>query len=238
MNKMIDSLNVSRYYDSEEETQQYFQGDFTDWGTNQKIVAAFGSGWSTLSKDEWTYLLKGRENAAKLKSHATVAGVQGLILLPDNWTDDAPAGTFIAEKWAMLEKDGAVFLPIAGQMTSTYQDYSVTAYSPDMGTYWTSTPSDDASGLRAFPLKITADNETVELDLRRRTATAVRLVKVATEALQGDVNGDGVVDMKDAMAIVNFLLGLPSGFTEEALDVNKDGYVTITDAVLVVNNIK
>lgn len=54
--------------------------------------------------------------------------------------------------------------------------------------------------------------------------------------LPGDANGDGVVTITDAVAIVNKILGNEStSFVFEAADVNKDGNITITDAVGVVN---
>ena len=52
----------------------------------------------------------------------------------------------------------------------------------------------------------------------------------------GDANGDGEVNISDAVAIVNYILGNPSaGFNEAAADVNGDGKITISDAVAVVN---
>jgi hypothetical protein len=171
------------YYDSEEETQQYFQGDFTDWGTNEKLIAQLGSGWQTLSKAEWTYLLTERENADKLKSFATVAGVTGLILLPDEWTAETPAGTFTAEEWVTLETAGAVFLPTAGQMTAVYNPdtYGATTTYTSGAFYWTSSPVDPStenaldfgSGLTFNETDATITN------LSRRTYYAVRLVKCA-----------------------------------------------------------
>ena len=55
----------------------------------------------------------------------------------------------------------------------------------------------------------------------------------------GDANGDGMVTISDAVAIVNYILGkpLPAGFNEAAADMNGDGKVTITDAVMLVNMI-
>ena len=58
------------------------------------------------------------------------------------------------------------------------------------------------------------------------------------DVIPGDANGDGVVTISDAVAIVNYILGkAPAGFNEDAADVNGDGKVTITDAVRVVNMI-
>ena len=56
------------------------------------------------------------------------------------------------------------------------------------------------------------------------------------DILIGDVNNDGKVTITDAVGIVNYILGNPSGnFNETAADVNHDGKITITDAVGVVN---
>ena len=61
-------------------------------------------------------------------------------------------------------------------------------------------------------------------------------------AVKGDANGDGKVTITDAVAIVNYILGNPSGnFNVEAANVNNDydddgkPNITITDAVAVVN---
>ena len=58
----------------------------------------------------------------------------------------------------------------------------------------------------------------------------------AAAYIPGDANGDGEVNMSDAVAIVNYILGNPSqSFNFNAADVNGDGKVTISDAVGVVN---
>ena len=219
-------------YDEEEEANRYFQGDFKDWGTITGLVSDLGSGWSTLSKDEWDYLLNERTNAANLKSLATVAGVQGLILLPDDWKDDTPAGTFTAEEWATLEKDGAVFLPTAGQMTQTYDQteyVTTTTVSNDgvEGFYWTSTPFDDNAGLNAYVLNFSATNATPETDVNRRIASAVRLVKVVEAKKEpGDVNGDTDIDALDIQDVITLMV---NDEYSEAADVNGDKVVDALD---------
>ena len=51
----------------------------------------------------------------------------------------------------------------------------------------------------------------------------------------GDVNGDGVVDLTDAIMIVYYSLGVTQeGFRETAADVNGDGQIDLTDAITVV----
>ena len=58
------------------------------------------------------------------------------------------------------------------------------------------------------------------------------------EARDGDANGNGGVDIDDALAIVNYILGQPSdGFVEANADVNGDGKITIADAVSLVKMI-
>lgn len=49
---------------------------------------------------------------------------------------------------------------------------------------------------------------------------------------RGDINGDGVVDQADIMAIANIVVGL-AGFMEEA-DLNEDGAVNVLDMITAV----
>ena len=58
----------------------------TDWGTN--AISNGGNEanlWRTLTKDEWVYLFYTRTNAANLFGLGSVNGVNGTIILPDNW---------------------------------------------------------------------------------------------------------------------------------------------------------
>ena len=108
-----------------------YSGSYIDWGKN-KIGNDTPNTWRILTSREWEYLLKNRPNASSLKGVAQVNGVNGLILLPDNWV--CPEGitfksgfhnndgveyyaayqTFTAEQWSNLESAGAVFLPASG----------------------------------------------------------------------------------------------------------------------------
>ena len=128
-----------------------YSGSFVDWGTN-KIGDDDPYTWRTLNSTEWNYLLSNRNNASSLCGIAQVNGVNGLILLPDNWT--CPEGvtfksgihsnegvdyyaayqTFTAEQWAKLEAAGAVFLPAAG-----LRNGSDVYDGRDRGLYWSST---------------------------------------------------------------------------------------------------
>ena len=229
-------------YDEEERAKTYFQGDFADWGAEASLVSDLGEGWCTLSKDEWDYLLNERTNAANLKALATVASVQGLILLPDNWTGSAPAATLAAEEWTTLEKDGAVFLPTAGQMTQTYDQteyVTTTTVSNDgvEGFYWTSTPFDDNAGLNAYVLNFSATNATPETDVNRCIASAVRLVKeVEAKNVEGDANSDGDIDVADIDIVIE-AIGEPYEL-HKAADVNNDGVIDIADIDYIIERIQ
>lgn len=229
----------SYYYYDDAEAEAHFKGDFADWGTDAKLASALGSGWSTLSKDEWDYLLNKRKDAEKLKMLATVAGVKGLVLLPDEWK--APDGVLIdkemtAETWATVEKTGVVFLPAAGQMTTSYGEYTTTKLT-EAGTYWTSTPAGDKPDLRADVLTITAEGATLDANLLRRTYTAVRLVKVAAAATPGDVDGDGDIDEADLMAVIDYIIGKTPTKPANA-DMDGSGDVDIVDLTLMIKKIK
>ena len=56
------------------------------------------------------------------------------------------------------------------------------------------------------------------------------------EAISGDLNGDGVVDITDAVALINrYLSGTTDTLDMSVADLNSDGVIDITDAVAIVN---
>ena len=64
------------------------------------------------------------------------------------------------------------------------------------------------------------------------TKTSITIVNY----VPGDVNGNGGVDIGDAVSIVNYLVGKESSnFVEKAADTNKNGQIDIGDAVTIVN---
>lgn len=105
---------------------------FSDWGTQ----IGSGTGWRTLSSEEWDYLLEGRSNAAKLyKSGVTVCGVDNcLVIAPDGFAGQI-AESYDAAGWSTSEKtDGLVCLPPAGHRYG-----ADVGGSGERGFYWTST---------------------------------------------------------------------------------------------------
>lgn len=124
---------------------------FVDWGKNQ-IGNDTAGVWRTLSSEEMVYLLKERKDALLLCGLAQVCGVNGLILLPDNWVCPknltfypgffgfegeeyfAQQQSYNTTQWLKMEKSGAVFLPAAGD-----REYETCISSvQELGGYWTS----------------------------------------------------------------------------------------------------
>jgi hypothetical protein len=126
-----------------------------DWGvynaiynTNTWLTDAPGK-WRTLTKDEWVYLVSQRTDYLTLRARASVNGIEGLILLPDNWT--LPAGLslttgvgtsvineYTTEQWAIMEAAGAAFLPTAGTRNGQTNVYDL----GERGRYWSTTSYD------------------------------------------------------------------------------------------------
>ena len=124
-----------------------------DWGVYNKISNGGNQAgqWRTLTNDEWYYVIKKRANASSKNGVASVNEVNGLILLPDEWTlpegivftsgvvDDygseyyALVNSYTASEWAKLEANGAVFLPAAG-----YRDGTDVYNVGTSGMYWSS----------------------------------------------------------------------------------------------------
>ncbi len=149
--------------------------DFYDWGNYNS-----GGLWRTLSAAEWQYLLFRREEAQSKYGMGTVWGVQGVILLPDNWVTPSNCtfksgyewrkNVYDLDHWAKMEKAGAVFLPAAG-----YRWGTETAFVGGGGYYWTSTTahplSADAGYLCFSDAYLSVDGG------RRAMGCSVRLVQ-------------------------------------------------------------
>ena len=114
-----------------------YKGDLVDWGT----VPGIGTGWRTLSNNEWVYLFNTR-SASTVNSVADaryakgkVNEVYGIILFPDTYTHPTgvalPVGinqvgnagwngnNYSAADWTAMETAGCVFLPATGYREGT-----------------------------------------------------------------------------------------------------------------------
>lgn len=158
--------------------------DFIDWGSN--VIELEGANtWRTLTSSEWEYIISKRENADSLVTIAQVNGVNGLLLLPDNWKKPqgimlkagfsqtwnkesyAAQQTFTTNELKKLEETGVVFLPAAGYVSNMYlidEQY--------FGQYWSSSSNDK----NAPTFKFYSGGCSIE-DHSKSSRRSVRLVK-------------------------------------------------------------
>lgn len=85
-----------------------------------------------------------------------------------------------------------------------------------------------------YPVTINQVSMTISDETTETTIGAkVRNGRVSVYKL-GDSNGDNVVDIKDKINAISYLLGdSPEVFIKEVGDVNNDEKVTVTDALMV-----
>lgn len=133
----------SHQFNLEDQTGQ------ADWGYN--AIANGGNTehlWRTLTTDEWDYIIETRTTPSGIRfAKAQVGNVNGVILLPDDWSGsyfslNFPNTTNVyfennqisLEQWAAIEQHGAVFLPAAGYRLGTE-----VLNTGSSGLYWSST---------------------------------------------------------------------------------------------------
>ena len=199
---------------------------FTDWGDNAISNGGNKAGlWRTMTKDEWQYLFYTRENAAELFGLGTVNGVNGTIVLPDDWqlpvgvtfTASSTQGladyggwyydendgnhfsdnTYTAEQWAnRMEPAGAVFLPCGGVRNGT--DISSVSSSGD---YWSATLYDDSNqsnhayNLLFYAKVLNSKSNHISQD----RGMSVRLVQnpaVSANAIDGALSGKFTINVE------------------------------------------
>lgn len=170
-----------------------YSGDFVDWGGN------IGTGWRTLSKDEWDYLIFTRASGSKVNdlattnaryTHATIntdnnnGGINGIILFPDgvtvNYSDASWGGIndkrnwngatkCTTSQWNALAAKGFVFLPAAG-----YRNETTISSSNDNGYYWSSTLYSESYSY--YTRVLGSNEEPTTVSDSRKTGISVRLV--------------------------------------------------------------
>ncbi len=160
-------------------------GSRHDWGVNNQIYSTVRDEnydpdtWRTLTASEWVYLLDQRPSASSKVGIAMISGINGIVLLPDDW--QLPAGlnfvpgfgyayavnTYTPTQWEDMANNGAVFLPAAGSRTAT-----TVSNVNNVGAYWTST----ANGVNMAQFVTFTDAQLVQSSqLYRHMGIAVRL---------------------------------------------------------------
>ena len=185
------------YYAYGANTNNLYDGNGkADWGYNAISNGgnAENSGWRTLTQPEWDYVFFTRSTASDIRyAKAQITGtnkgtINGVILLPDNWTAstyalnstnggygvDFTTNTITAEDWTnILEANGAVFLPAAGRRYEAWVN-DVGSY----GDYWSASYYEDTDSFARYLL---FDSVLLWADyaLDRNFGASVRLVRLA-----------------------------------------------------------
>ena len=183
------STNPSGYYAYGSYT--YNLNDQTgqaDWGYNPISNGGnTANQWRTLTQSEWNYVFNTRTTTSGIRyAKANVNNVNGVILLPDDWststyslsstnTSEASfsSNTLTTSQWSTLEQAGAVFLPAAGNRGGT----SVNVGSS--GRYWSASHN---SGNTAAAYSVEFDDNSLGTSYGNRSRCngySVRLVLVA-----------------------------------------------------------
>ena len=155
--------NVSAFYGppgNYDLTGEYAQ---SDWGSNS-ISNGSSRQWRTITAEELYYLLFERATPSYLRFvKAKVAGVRGMILLPDDWSPatyyfrgvnlniDYSVNLVPGRDWLdVLEPAGAVFLPAAGYRFNDIYWNGISLSQHTSGSYWTSTQGTSVDSATEF----------------------------------------------------------------------------------------
>lgn len=180
--------------DANNNNHQY--SNFVDWGT-ANISNSGNVTWYTLDKDEWDCLLNIREgHDSRVGSGQVIIGprnpedrIHGLIILPDEWNmptgvtapswwaDNTSENIFTPIEWALMEANGAVFLPVGGRRSgNTYAMAST-------GSYWTKSFTGSTQYyFTAYILSIDGSGLTYNLqDQPPQSGHSVRLVRTVVD---------------------------------------------------------
>jgi len=158
-------------------------------GNNPMEFTIGSKTYKTLTSAQWQYVL-GLDDYARggtsvsasghFYAKAVVNGINGLILLPDNWSDSNytlsnynttnaafTGNTITSTQWTTLESEGCVFLPVAGNAYGSSVYYATTD-----GYYWSST--EDGS---SYAYYLGFDSSYLGMDYNSKTdGYSVRLV--------------------------------------------------------------
>jgi hypothetical protein len=191
------STNQNDYFAYGSETYNLFdQTGQADWGYNPISNGGNQTNyWRTLTYGEWYCVCNTRNTTSGIRyAKAKVNNINGLILLPDNWSattftlssTNSPDASFSSNvislsQWAILENAGAVFLPAAGCRGGTSGTYLFQV--SDRGYYWSSSYWNTNNGNYAtalsFGINTEGNNFLGFYTNNRSTGHSVRLVRSA-----------------------------------------------------------
>ena len=187
-------INENFYAYGERQNNLFDQTGQADWGYN--AISNGGnqenSGWRTPTIEEWVYLFNTRSTVSGIRwIQGRVDGIAGTILLPDNWDStiyelydangsDFESNSILFDDWRnILEPNGAVFLPPAGQfhwdVGYTYSGAQWSLSFQTGGHYWSSSIFDSDMD-RVYLLSFNSGSLYPEGSYRYNNSS-VRLVK-------------------------------------------------------------
>ena len=182
-NKVVQSNDLHQAY-GDPACNLYDRDGRADWGYNR--IANGGNAehrWRTPKVSEWVYLLFIRDTASGIRyAKARVGDVNGLVLLPDNWSGSVwplnavnrtdvsfDVNRISVSDWtACLEKAGAAFLPESGARTVSGVFLRMAGYH-----------SSDAAAGDAWHLTMDQHGLFLDANGHRGDGLAVRLVQDA-----------------------------------------------------------
>ena len=168
----------------------YDQTGQADWGYN--AISNGGntenSGWRTLRREEWSYLMSERVTTTGIHfATAVVDGTNGMLLFPDDWdgsyhinepdkySADFTNNMVSLADWTVLEANGVVFLPAAGIRAEGTQ----VLYVQTGSIYWASTAQ---SNDLAYSMYFVVGEKQRGVDANyRESGASVRLVMDCSE---------------------------------------------------------
>lgn len=165
-----------------------------DWGIHNAISNGGNvpNLWRTLAKEEWQKLLNRTTTINTIGGYATVAGLRGFILIPDEFVDPMKnngSGAFVgfsstgfnqniytADDWEKMEAMGAIFLPAAGFNNVNSSGVGTVSNVDSQGDYWSTTNYSTSQAL-SFQIANASCRISGNWDRSRRVGCSVRLVK-------------------------------------------------------------
>ncbi len=207
---------------------------FIDWGVNPISNGGNAANmWRTLKNAEWEYLLNTRATTTGIRyAKATVNGVPGVIIIPDEWNTDYytlnstnvsgaafTVNTITDVEWeSVFNVHGAMFLPAAGDRSGTLVEGA-----GEYGLYWSS-----SSGGNDYAYNMGFDEVAVITGyFNRHWGRSVRLVVPVMEVLTQDAS-----DVDASAATLNGKL-----YCKDISTVTSLGFVYGTDANNLDNNV-
>ena len=169
-----------------------------DWGVHNPISNGGNQAgiWRTLTREEWYYVIKKHYNY-----QATVNGVTGLIVLPDEFVNPGVTLQYSKGKfneniisktqWTQLENAGAIFLPAAGNRTGKEVETVGEA-----GFYWSSTTKSESTS-RAMAAEF-EEGKTIVEEYSQIMATGMSVRLVADRVIEDyhlSVNGTAITEL-------------------------------------------